>query len=160
VSRPAWEVADIFRDHGPAWRSANAGHVSLGQLKVMSAIESCRTAALGGHVARCENQNCGKKSNASAIKSLEVDDPLGENPVVATQQNGGLTTQAAIVGSTRSPAHDGVEERRLHCGCSSLDSTGSEFEANKDTYTAQVALYADAIGKATNLPTRGILFVV
>jgi hypothetical protein len=49
------EVADIFRRHGPAWRHANAGHVSLGQLKVMSAIESCRTAALGGHVARCEN---------------------------------------------------------------------------------------------------------
>jgi Putative transposase/Transposase zinc-binding domain len=55
VSRPALEVADIFRDHGPAWRQANAGHVSLGQLKVMSAIESCRTAALGGHVARCED---------------------------------------------------------------------------------------------------------
>jgi hypothetical protein len=55
VSRPALEVADIFRDCGPAWRSANAGHVSLGQLKVMSAIESCRTAALGGHVARCED---------------------------------------------------------------------------------------------------------
>jgi len=54
VSRPALEVADIFHDHGPAWRKANAGHVSLGQLKVMSAIESCRTAALGGHVARCE----------------------------------------------------------------------------------------------------------
>jgi hypothetical protein len=49
------EVADIFRDHGPAWRRANAGHVSLGQLKVMSAIESCRTAALGGHVERCED---------------------------------------------------------------------------------------------------------
>jgi hypothetical protein len=49
------EVADIFRRHGTAWRKANAGHVSLGQLKVMSAIESCRTAALGGHVARCEN---------------------------------------------------------------------------------------------------------
>jgi hypothetical protein len=49
------EVADIFRDHGPAWRQANAGRVSLGQLKVMSAIESCRTAALGGHVARCED---------------------------------------------------------------------------------------------------------
>jgi len=48
------EVADIFRDYGPAWRRANAGHVSFGQLKVMSAIESCRTAALGGHVARCE----------------------------------------------------------------------------------------------------------
>jgi hypothetical protein len=48
-------VADIFRRHGPAWRQANAGHVSLGQLKAMSAIESCRTAALGGHVARCED---------------------------------------------------------------------------------------------------------
>jgi len=55
VSRPALEVADIFRDHGPAWRAANAGHVSLGQLKVMSAIERCRTAALGGHVLRCED---------------------------------------------------------------------------------------------------------
>ena len=55
VARPALEVADIFRDHGAAWRQANAGHVSLGQLKVMTAIESCRTAALGGHVARCED---------------------------------------------------------------------------------------------------------
>jgi len=55
VSRPALEVADIFRDHGAAWRNANAGHVSLDQLKVMSAIERCRTAALGGHVARCED---------------------------------------------------------------------------------------------------------
>src|SRR5499427_4594376 len=54
MPRPALEVADIFRDHGPAWRAANAGHVSLGQLKVMSAIERCRTAALGGHVERCE----------------------------------------------------------------------------------------------------------
>jgi hypothetical protein len=53
--RPKLEVADIFRDHGTAWRAANAGHVSLDQLKVMSAIERCRTAALGGHVERCEN---------------------------------------------------------------------------------------------------------
>ena len=52
---PALEVADIFRDCGPAWRQAHAGHVSLAQLKVMSAIESCRTAALGGHVARCQD---------------------------------------------------------------------------------------------------------
>ena len=57
--RPALEVADILRDHGPAWREANRGHVSLDQLKVMSAIERCRTAALGGHVARCENAACG-----------------------------------------------------------------------------------------------------
>jgi len=54
----ALEVADIFRDHGPAWREANRGHVSLGQLKVMSAIERCRTAGLGGHVMRCENDAC------------------------------------------------------------------------------------------------------
>jgi hypothetical protein len=54
LSRSSLEVADIFRDHGPAWRRANVGHVSLSQLKVMSAIERCRTAALGGHVARCE----------------------------------------------------------------------------------------------------------
>ncbi len=59
MARPALEVADIFRDHGRAWRDANRGHVSLDQLKVMSAIERCRTAALGGHVARCENDACG-----------------------------------------------------------------------------------------------------
>jgi Putative transposase/Transposase zinc-binding domain len=59
MARAALEVADIFRDHGAAWREANRGHVSLDQLKVMSAIERCRTAALGGHVARCENEACG-----------------------------------------------------------------------------------------------------
>ncbi len=53
MARPV-EVADIFRTHGPAWRDANAGHVSLGQLKAM-AIECCRTAALGGYFARCED---------------------------------------------------------------------------------------------------------
>ena len=64
MSRPALEVADIFRDHGPAWRDANRGHVSLPQLKVMSAIEDCRTAVLGGHVARCVNTACGFTSIA------------------------------------------------------------------------------------------------
>jgi hypothetical protein len=58
VPRPALEVADIFRSHGTAWREANRGHVSLGQLNVMSAIERCRTAALGGYVACCENAAC------------------------------------------------------------------------------------------------------
>ena len=53
MSRPSLEVADIFRAHGPAYRRAQAGHLSLGQLKVLSAIEACRTAELGGHVARC-----------------------------------------------------------------------------------------------------------
>jgi hypothetical protein len=60
MAQPALEVADILRDHGPAWREANRGHVSLDQLKVMGAIERCRTAALGGHVARCENAACGR----------------------------------------------------------------------------------------------------
>jgi hypothetical protein len=58
VARSGLEVANIFRDHGSAWREANRGHISLEQLKVMSAIERCRTAALGGHVARCENEGC------------------------------------------------------------------------------------------------------
>ncbi len=83
MSRPSLEVADIFHGHGPAWRRANAGHVSLGQLKVMSAIESCRTAALGGHVARCEdcayttiaynscrNRHCPKCQGAAAKEWL------------------------------------------------------------------------------------------
>jgi Putative transposase/Transposase zinc-binding domain len=84
MGRPILEVADIFRDHGAAWRKANAGHVSLAQLKVMSAIESCRTAALGGHVARCQdcsheviaynscrNRHCPKCQGAAARKWLE-----------------------------------------------------------------------------------------
>ncbi len=54
MQRPALEVADIFRAHGSAWRQAQHGHLSLGQLKVMSAIEQCRSAALGGHVLRCD----------------------------------------------------------------------------------------------------------
>src|SRR5437899_11252467 len=83
MSRPMLEVADIFRDHGAAWRRANAGHVSLDQMKVMSAIESCRTAALGGHVARCEkcshtliaynscrNRHCPKCQGAAAKEWL------------------------------------------------------------------------------------------
>jgi len=53
LAKPKLEIADIFRDHGPAWRQANKGHVSLSQLKVMSSIEACRTEALGGHVAAC-----------------------------------------------------------------------------------------------------------
>ena len=81
MPRLALEIADIFRAHGPAWRSANAGHVS--QLKVMSAIERCRTAALGGHVARCEecahehiaynscrNRHCPKCQGAAAREWL------------------------------------------------------------------------------------------
>ncbi len=83
MPRPALEVADIFRAHGPAWREANRGHLSLGQLKVMSAIERCRTAALGGHVAACQdcahiqvaynscrNRHCPKCQGAAAKEWL------------------------------------------------------------------------------------------
>ena len=53
MDRPRLEVADVFRRFGHAWRAANEGHLSLAQRRVMSAIELCRTAALGGHVERC-----------------------------------------------------------------------------------------------------------
>src|SRR5208283_1849500 len=84
MARPRLEVADVFRAEGAAWRKANAGHVSLGRLKVMSAIETRRTAALGGHVERCEdcahervaynscrNRHCPKCQGAAARRWLE-----------------------------------------------------------------------------------------
>src|SRR5919204_45297 len=83
MSRPKLEVADIFRRHGAAWRTANKAHLSLGQRKVMTAIERCRTAALGGHVERCEtcahtriaynscrNRHCPKCQGAAAQEWL------------------------------------------------------------------------------------------
>jgi hypothetical protein len=83
--RPALEVADIFREHGPAWRDAQRGHLSLAQLKVMSAIEQCRSAALGGHVLRCEgcgtdqiaynscrNRHCPKCQSSAAKRWLDA----------------------------------------------------------------------------------------
>ena len=79
MPRPRLEVADIFRAHGPAYRRRNAGRLNLPQLKVMSAIETCRTAALGGHVAACtrcshqhvaynscRNRHCPKCQGAAA----------------------------------------------------------------------------------------------
>jgi len=85
MGRAALEVADIFRAHGPAWRQAQQGHLSLGQLKVMSAIEQCRSAALGGHVLRCDaceqvqiaynscrNRHCPKCQARAARRWLEA----------------------------------------------------------------------------------------
>lgn len=85
MGRPALEIADIFRSHGPMWRQAQAGHLSLSQLKVMSAIEQCRTAALGGHVLRCtscdsldisynscRNRHCPKCQARAAQRWLEA----------------------------------------------------------------------------------------
>src|SRR5713226_3044082 len=55
MPRPTLEVADVFRRHGAGWRAANEAHLSLAQRRAMTAIEICRTAALGGHVERCED---------------------------------------------------------------------------------------------------------
>lgn len=84
MGRPTLEVADIFRAHAPAWRRQQAGHLSVGQLKVMSAIEQCRTAALGGHALRCDacdhqeisynscrNRHCPKCQAKAAQRWLE-----------------------------------------------------------------------------------------
>ena len=83
--RPALEVADIFREFGPAWRDAQRGHLNLAQLKVMSAIEQCRSAALGGHVLRCggcgadqvsynscRNRHCPKCQSRAAQRWLDA----------------------------------------------------------------------------------------
>ena len=85
MPRTELEIADIFRTHGPAWRLANAGHVSLSQLKVMSSIEACRTEALGGHVAgcatcghhhiaynSCKNRHCPKCQGPAARDWMEA----------------------------------------------------------------------------------------
>ncbi len=85
MSRPSLEVADIFRAHGPAWRQTQRGHLSLGQCKVMSAIEQCRSAALGGHVLHCpacehaqiaynscRNRHCPKCQASAARRWLEA----------------------------------------------------------------------------------------
>jgi hypothetical protein len=79
------EVADIFRTHGPALAAAQRSHLSLGQLKVMTAIEQCRSAALGGHVLRCQdcqrmqlaynscrNRHCPKCQASAAQRWLEA----------------------------------------------------------------------------------------
>ena len=55
MSRPSLEVADVLHRHGEAFRRDHAGHLSLGQLKVISAISDCRTAVMGGHVSRCDD---------------------------------------------------------------------------------------------------------
>ena len=85
MGRASLEVADIFRAHGSAWRKAQRTHLSLGQLKVMSAIEQCRSAALGGHVLRCNtcehldiaynscrNRHCPKCQASAARRWLEA----------------------------------------------------------------------------------------
>ena len=85
MSRQRLEVADIFRDLGPSYRRTHAGRLSFAQKRVMEAIETCRTSALGGHVSRCEdcahidvaynscrNRHCPKCQAAAAYDWLEA----------------------------------------------------------------------------------------
>jgi Putative transposase/Transposase zinc-binding domain len=117
--RTAIEVADIFRAEGPGYRAVQCGHLSLTQLKVMSAIENCRTAALGGHVDACEdcghwriaynscrNRHCPKCQGAAArswLAEREADLlPVGYFHVVFT-----LPTEIAdIAGQNKAIVYD------------------------------------------------------
>jgi Putative transposase/Transposase zinc-binding domain len=61
VERPKLEVADVFRRYGQAYREQHGASMSRQQRRVMTAIEVCRTAALGGHLERCDS--CGHERN-------------------------------------------------------------------------------------------------
>jgi hypothetical protein len=61
MDRPKLEVADIFRRYGEAYRQHHGAAMSTAQRRVMTAIELCRTAALGGHIERCDQ--CGHERN-------------------------------------------------------------------------------------------------
>lgn len=82
MSRPAFELADIFRQHGDGYRQARS--LPLQQLRVMRAIEVCRTSVLGGHVEKCgqcdftrisynscRNRHCPKCQNTERVRWLE-----------------------------------------------------------------------------------------
>ena len=123
--RTSLEVADIFQAEGAGYRAVQAGHLSLTQLKVMSAIENCRTAALGGHVDACEdcghqrvaynscrNRHCPKCQGAAAriwLAEREADLlPVGYFHVVFT-----LPTEIAdIAGQNRLSSTICCSERR------------------------------------------------
>ena len=119
MGRPALEVADIFRICGPAWREAQHGHLNLSQLKVMSAIEQCRTAALGGHVLHCNacahqevsynscrNRHCPKCQAKAAQRWLEARQadllPVGSMPFpVEIDFSTNMTVAPVVAGDSR-----------------------------------------------------------
>ncbi len=107
--RASIEVADVFRAAGPAYRALHAGHLSLHQLKIMSAVEHCRTAAMGGHIEACtgcghtriaynscRNRHCPKCQGAAARVWLAERDadllPVGYFHVVFT-----LPAEVAVI---------------------------------------------------------------
>jgi hypothetical protein len=62
MERPKFEAADIFRRYGPDYRQQHGQSLSVAQRRVMTAIEACRTAVLGGHLERCDR--CGHERHA------------------------------------------------------------------------------------------------
>jgi Transposase zinc-binding domain len=62
MDRPKWEVADVFRHYGEAYRDKHGASMSTAPRRVMTAVELCRTAALGGHLEQCDQ--CGHERNA------------------------------------------------------------------------------------------------
>ena len=104
LSRAKLEIADIFRRYSPAWRRANEARVGLSQLKVMSAIEACRTEALGGRVAactKCSHQHTAGRVSLSALLKLPT---LIQRPWVfclTSRSKAGLCPPHAFLGQTQ-----------------------------------------------------------
>jgi hypothetical protein len=115
----ALEVAEIFRTHGAAWRAAHAGHISLGQLKVMSAIEACRTAALGGHVERCES--CARTQ--VAYNSLYGD--FSVKSLVRVSASFSLSLSTACTQTNR-----GTVDRKVEAGVNPDQEQGEQYEGS------------------------------
>ena len=70
MDRPRLEVADVFRHYGDTYRQQHAGSLSHAQLRVMSAIECCRTAALGGHIEQCDHVNSNALPTTAAATGI------------------------------------------------------------------------------------------
>jgi hypothetical protein len=88
--RASLEVADIFRAAGPAYRASHAGHLSLEKLKVMSAIEHCRTAALAvpfsGRSASSASQETSGRAPYSLYRRMRKDSARRfELPLTSTE---------------------------------------------------------------------------
>ncbi len=138
MPRAAIEVQDIYRDHGPGFRRARAGHLSLGQIKVMSAIERCRTAALGGHVAACEDWPPRARIGNGFVRP----DTLTEVPTAS--KCGRIS-----LGPLPSPSHHHRSERRR---------AASNPSQNISTTTIDIKIPIDrAAGTASALPARDFL---
>src|SRR5262249_55502903 len=140
-------------------------HSLLAAVDLRASPEAIRAAAqIHGRLVDATNEEI--EAAATAVKAALL------HPVMRRAargaENGSLRRETPIL-LRRDDASlaEGVVDLAFHeetpdlSGWTVVDfKTGSEFEVNKNTYAAQVALYADAIAKATNLPTRGILFVV